>query len=216
MPGGDRLLFTYRVLAESALLALSLSTDIFVAFIAYGADGVRVSRGARLVSALVCTAIFAASGLLGAAAGPLVAPAAAKAVGFLALCAVGLSRVFDGAVKAAIRRFRAAKSTKACIKRACIEREGSGARHSGELSLRESAFLAVAMSVDGAAAGFGVGACGGGIALTTAMSMAFCLAAIALGVKLGGVLHGTKLARGRSMSAAGGLALLALAVWKLA
>jgi putative sporulation protein YtaF len=205
-------------LAESALLALSLSSDIFVAFIAYGADGVRVSRGAGLVSALVCTAIFAASGLLGAVTGPLVAPAAAKAIGFLALCAVGLSRVFDGAVKAAIRRLRlrSEKIPKARVKHARTERESSDARRGYDLSLRESALLAVAMSVDGAAAGFGVGACGGGIALTASMSMVFCLAAIALGVKLGGALHGTKLARGRSMTAAGGLALLALAVWKLA
>jgi putative sporulation protein YtaF len=205
--------FTYGGFAGSALLALSLSVDIFVAFVSYGGCGIRVSRRAALVSASVCAGIFFAAGRLGALLGPLAPGGAAKAAGFLSLLAVGLLRIFDGEIKTALRHLRRRPPK---LLEVCADPGRADLDSGGELSPRESALLAAAMSFDGAAAGFGVGAGGDGAALTAALSFVFCLAAVALGLRLGKALCGTRFLRGRSMTAAGGLALLALAFRRLA
>jgi putative Mn2+ efflux pump MntP len=220
------LFITYRSFIESALLALSLSADIFVAFAAYGGTGMRVPRRTALSSALICSGIFIAFGLIGTLVCPAVPAGVSKAIGFFTLFVIGLMRIFDSSVKAFIRKL---KRRPGKIIEVYADPQKADLDLGGELSPREGALLAAAMSLDGAAAGFGTGAAAcksaavagapalcGGVMLTAVLSFFFCITAIALGFLLGQKLKGTRAGAVIDMSAAAGLTLLALAFWRLA
>lgn len=210
--------FTYRSVVEAALLALSLSTDLFVAFIAYGGRSIRVSRHTALVTSVVCTGIFLLFGLAGCFVSPLLNAGAAKAIGFLTLFIIGLARIFDGTVKALIRRGLPHRQLKlramglSILLEVYADPEAADLDSGGELSMREGALLAAAMSFDGAATGIGAAAGGVSVTITAALSFLLCIASIAGGLRLGKYLSGKTPV---DVSVIGGVLLVVLAITRL-
>jgi putative sporulation protein YtaF len=211
-------LFTPRGLLEACLLSLSLSVDIFVAFLAYGARGMRVPKRSVAVTAGLCTLIFLVFALVGAGTQALIPARLARTVSFCVLFLLGATRVFDAAVKAAIRRGKMNKKVRFqalgihFLLEVYADPETADLDAGGELLMPEAALLALAMSLDGAAAGFGAGAGGGAVGIMTLCSAAFCLAALLAGLRLG------KFVAGRSpvdIAPAGGVMLIALAFLRL-
>lgn len=213
-----RLQLTYRGIIEAALLALSLSTDLFVAFVAYGSREIRVPSRTAFVTSLVCTGIFLLFGIIGCFASPLLPESVGKTIGFLTLLAIGVIRIFDGTVKALIRRGLPKRQLKlralglSILLEVYADPETADLDQGGVLSIREGVLLAVAMSFDGAATGIGAAAGGVSVTLTAILSFLFCGAFIALGLKLGKFLSG-KLPV--DMSVIGGALLVILAVTRL-
>lgn len=91
-------------LAESLLLVLALSMDSFVASFAYGTNHIRIPLSSTIVISTVCSAILGLSLLAGVLIRPFVPGELVKAVCFFILLALGLVKVFDSSLKAAIRR----------------------------------------------------------------------------------------------------------------
>ena len=210
--------FFYRSVLEAALLALSLSTDLFVAFIAYGGRDIHVPRRTALVTALVCTGIFLLFGLVGCFISPLLPNGVNRAIGFLTLLLIGFIRIFDGAVKALIRRGLPRRQLKlramglSVLLEVYADPEMADIDSGGVLSVREGMLLAAAMSFDGAATGLGAAAGNISVAITAALSFLFCIAAIAAGLRLGRFLSGKTPV---DTSVIGGTMLIALAITKL-
>lgn len=210
--------FTFRSVIEAALLALSLSTDLFVAFIAYGGRNIHVPRRAALVTSLVCTGIFLLFGLVGCFATPFLPNGVEKAIGFLMLFIIGIIRIFDGTVKALIRHGLPRRKLKlramglSILLEVYADPETADLDSGGVLSMREGALLAVAMSFDGVATGIGAAAGGVSVLLTAAISFVFCIISITVGLRLGRFLSG-KLPF--DMSVIGGALLVILAVTRL-
>ena len=210
--------FTYCSALEAALLALSLSTDLLVAFIAYGGRDIRVPARTTLVTSLVCTGIFLIFGIVGCFASPLLSKSAGKAIGFLTLLIIGLIRVFDGTVKELIRRglphrqLRLRAMGLSILLEVYADPETADRDCGGELSVHEGALLAAAMSFDGAASGVGAAAGGVSIILTAAVLFILGLAFTAGGIRLGKFLSGKSPA---NMSVIGGILLIALAAMRL-
>jgi len=191
-----------------------LSSDIFIAFFAYGVRGIRVPRRTLLVTASVCAGVFLLFGSVGFYFTPFLPAGIGKAFGFITLLIIGLIRVFDSAVKALIRRGLPKRRIKglSALLEVYAAPESADVDAGGELSVREGVLLAAAMSFDGAAAGLGAAAGNISVSLTSALSFLFCVAAIYAGQRLGRYFTDKVPA---DLSAIGGVLLIVLAFTKL-
>ena len=196
-------------LIHPAALALAVSTDVFVGFCTCGGRNIRLKRGTAIVSALACALIFLAFGLIGSLASPLVPDRLEALVGFACLLLIGLTRIFDRAFKAILRRFR---QRLAMVFKLYAEPELADLDSGGDLSLREGVLLASATSIDAAITALGSGLAVTQVVAASVFSIGFAFAAVVLGVWLGRYLSG-KLPV--NVSVLGGVILIVLAVLKL-
>ena len=194
---------------HGAALALAVSTDVFVGFCACGGRNIRLTRHTAVVSAATCCAIFLIFGLIGSFITPFIHDSVEVYIGFTALLIIGLTRIFDRAIKAAIRRFRQRLSI---FFKVYAEPELADLDSGGELSVREGILLASATSIDAGIAALGSGLSCANVIASSAFTLIFSFAAVTLGVHLGRYLSG-KLPF--DVSVAGGVILIVLAVLKL-
>ena len=194
---------------HGAALALAVSTDVFVGFCACGGRAIRLTRHTAVVSAVMCAVIFLVFGLIGSILTPFVHDSVEVYIGFTALLLIGLSRIFDRAIKAAIRRFRQRLSI---FFKVYAEPELADLDSGGDLSVREGILLASATSIDAGIAALGSGLNYANVAVSSVFTLVFSFVAVVLGVNLGRYLSG-KLPF--DVSIAGGIILIALAVLKL-
>ena len=184
----------FSSLGEALLLVFALSLDSLVAGIAYGAGGIKIPKLSLLILGGVSTLMLALSLCAGGLLGPLLPTEVVRVVCFLLLLALGVFKLFDSAVKAAIRRRGGCRFSFSALNLNFIfqvyaEPESADADHGGTLSPREALTLALALSLDGLAAGFGASLSGGGILETIVVSFLLGCGAIALGDFLGRRLH---------------------------
>jgi putative sporulation protein YtaF len=205
-----------RSALEAAALSLSLSLDVFVAFFLYGSRGIRVPKTSIFVAGFVCTAIFTLFAAFGQALRPFFPEKLAAAIGSAALLLLGCSRVFDYAVKSAIRKGAKKLKFKArgilFMLEIYADPDLADLDSGGELSTREAALVALVMSIDGAAGGFGAGSSGAQVILCSLFSALMCLLAIIVGRRLGEYLTGRTMT---DLSPAGGALLIALSIVNL-
>jgi putative sporulation protein YtaF len=208
-----------RDAVEAVVLAAALSADMFVAFLSFGDREVRVPALSLVIINLVCTGLFTVAHLGGAALSPLLPSGVCGAVCFMILAGLGLSRLFESAIRALIRRggggvgkvrFRAFRFNFLLEVRA--DRETAALGGGDVISPREAALLAAALSLDGVMAGVSAGA--DGVRLVIAAPAVLLLGAVAA---LGGLWFGRLLShRARAdISPAGGALLIAFAFAKL-
>lgn len=209
--------------AEAFLLAAALSTDAFVACFAYGAGRIRIPLRSMLVIVGVCTGLLAASLFLGALLQPWLPAGVTAGVSFAVLALLGAVKLCDSFLKAQIRR-RAARSAPLrkewrfslfslnVILNIYADPPAADRDASKTLSPGEAASLAVAMSLDGLAVGFGAGLGGAPHGLILLFSLLLSGAAV-----LGGSALGNRAASRcrRDLSWTSGLLLLLLAFLRL-
>lgn len=205
---------------ESFILVLALSVDAFVASFAYGANKIRIPFSSVLVINGVCTTILALSLCMGTLLRPLIRPEFSRIVCFIILLILGLLKLCDSTIKNCIRRKNAPLHKRVAFSFAHLSfilhvyanPEDADADDSKTLSPREAASLAVALSLDGLAVGFGAA-----IAQVNALQVtAFSLAAGTLMVLAGGML-GNRIARKVSLDLSwlSGVLLIVLGALKL-
>ena len=174
------------------MLIAAISIDTFFAFFSCGAQKMRVSPPSAFVVSAICTGVLLFAALLGAVFGNFVPDSIADAVCFATLFLIGLFRIFDSLLKARIRK--SADGRKKVRFRAFglhffleiyANPEAADLDACGTLSPKESALLAVALSFDGAAAGFGAGTSDFPFLIAAAISFLLGLAAVWLGLCLG-------------------------------
>lgn len=150
------------IIPEAAFLALSLSLDTFVAGLSYGSSKIRLPLVCAVTVSLVCSGVLCLSMLAGSLVRPFLSPIAARLICFLLLVCMGTLRILDQAIKSFLCRhdgfsrnfmFRALHFQ--FFLSVYADPCKADADASKSLSVPESVCLALAMSLDGAAAGFG-------------------------------------------------------------
>ncbi|MDR3311484.1 MAG: hypothetical protein LBS90_09115 [Oscillospiraceae bacterium] len=205
-----------RVLSAS-LIAVSLSLDLFCAFLSYGALKIRVPAASAALVVAVQTAAVLVAALFGSALAPLLPAAAVRTVSFCVLFTIGLIQLLSSGVKALIRRglsrkWRFSALGLRLVLEICADPEAADADGGGTLSLGEAATLALAICLDGTVIGLAAGADGGGTLLLASATLVFSALGAVLGLALGRAASRTK----RDISPFGGVLLIAVAIARLA
>lgn len=201
------------------LLVTALCLDAFTASLAYGVGKTKIPPMSALVISLVCTAILAASAGLGAAAQNIIPAGVSGVVSFVLLLIIGLVKSLEYFLKRMIsRRGNNEKRIKMklfdlnFVLTVYADTDRADLDQSKTLSVREALYLALALSIDGFAAGFGWGLTRINYIELILLSLASNLMAVALGYLLGKLL--TKITK-HDFSWIGGLILIVLAFTKL-
>ena len=183
---------SFATLAEALLIVTALSVDAFVSCFAYGASRIKVPFSSAMIINLICSAILTISLLLGGFIGNWVPSEITTAICFLLLLGLGLSKIFDSAVKALIRRHQAFQrdirfsiSHLGFILSIYANPEEADRDNSRILSPSEAVVLALALSLDGLAVGFGTGMTSTEPLLVIGLSLVSDLLCILLGCFLG-------------------------------
>lgn len=180
----------WNCLLHSIMFAISLSTDAFAASTAYGAGGIRIPWRSATVISVVCSAMLAGSLAIGSSLQGLLPSGSVRFICFILLCGIGVMRLFDSVLKEYIRRHQKLDMQFATnhlhfMLIVYADNENADVDHSKELSPREAATLAVALSLDGLAVGIGAALTGIGVMIPTLVSLLLTAAAIPLGCMLG-------------------------------
>lgn len=170
---------------EAAVLAMSLSVDAFAVAFAYGCKRIKIPAKSAYIINGICTGFTGLSFLGGRLLAPFISPAVAVGISFVILLAIGISKLRGGS---------------------------SGSGISECITTKEAAILAVSLSLDGFAVGFGAALLGfNGWAV-----VGFSLLANGAALRLGDVL-GNKAAKALpfNISWSTGVVLIGLAVSRL-
>ncbi|MCI8622725.1 MAG: sporulation membrane protein YtaF [Provencibacterium sp.] len=201
-------------------LVFALCLDSFVASFAFGAQQIRIPPLPAMMISAVCAATLGVSLLIGSLLRPFLPPGLCPAAGFSILLLLGVTRLLDSGIKNLIRRSQSGSArlqfhfmSFQCILRIYADNTAADSDHSQSLSCLEAAPLALALSADSLAAGFGAGiAETGSAAVMTALSFLAGLLLVGLGAVAGrAVAKRTDL----NLSWLSGAVLILLAVGKL-
>lgn len=204
---------------EAALLALALSIDALAAAFAYGNKKMKIPFSFAVVVGAVCSCFLALSLSLGKLCKPFISLELSRSLCFAILMFLGFIKLFESAIKAVIRRKRVLHSSFGFsfaslhfildIYADPIEADRD---LSNSLSLGEAVALAIALSLDGLAAGFGFSVSGGSVLPVVVISFMFGVIAIKLGELLG---HHLAKRSSLDLSCISGIILIVLALLKL-
>lgn len=204
---------------ESLVLVTALSVDAFVASFAYGTNKIKIPFRSVAVITLVCSAILAVSLSLGTLVRPYVPAHLAGVVCFAILFLLGIVKLCDSALKSMIRKSQGLHKKISFsalhldfILDVYANPENADCDCSKTLSPAEAAPLAVALSLDGLAVGFGAAIA----SVDPVQAVLFSLAANIIAVGFG-CFVGNKVAEKLSLDLSwlSGLLLMVLAFLKL-
>jgi len=204
---------------EALMIVTALSTDAFVSAFAYGGNRINIPFSSVLVVSIICSAILGVSLFFGALVSPFIPRHITSFACFLILFMLGMIKIFDSTVKALIRKqsslqkdFRFSAFNLKFVLRVYADPREADLDSSRILSPAEAGYLAIALSADGLAAGFGAGLTEADHVLIVLLSLLFSAAAMMLGA-----CAGKKIAKklALNLSWMGGLLLIALGVTKL-
>ena len=149
-------------ITEAAAIASALSVDAFAAGLAYGSKRIRIPLSSVFVIALVCSAVLGGFLWAGAAAGLVIPQSLQRGICFLILFGLGLGKFSEGLIRSAVRKrgwldgsMRFSLFHLRFVLYVYADPEAADIDHSKTISVPEAASLALALSLDGAAVGFG-------------------------------------------------------------
>ena len=154
--------FTLLAILEAALLASSLSLDAFTAGFAYGANKTKIPMLSAQIINVVCSAIMGLSLFAGAILKPYLPQGLTLAVSFAILFIIGLTKLLDSVTKSIIRKHsnlhKKINGSLFHIKFVLslyADPEAADIDDSKSISPSEAVLLALSLSLDGIAVGFG-------------------------------------------------------------
>lgn len=177
---------------ESILLVTALSIDAFVASIAYGTNKIKIPFLSVITINIVCTSLLGVSLYLGSMVRELVPGNIMGYIGIIILLILGIYQLFEGVVKNLIHKhleedkkvnfqlFNFKFVLEVYVDE--IKADFDGSRR---LNAKEALALAVALSMDGLAAGFGTALGNVNYAQVLLASLFFHMGAVWLGVWVG-------------------------------
>lgn len=209
---------------ESILLASSCALDAFAASFAYGTKGIRIPWLSNQIINLICSGILGFSLWAGASVRRFLPDWVTLTAAFAILFLIGLSKLSDSVIKALIRRYtkhngkgvrkrvRFSMFSVRFILSIAADPEEADVNENKIISPAEAAALAVSLSLDGLAVGFGAAFGNASILTVVIASLIANMLAVFAGCRIGG-----KLARRLpfNMSWLSGVILMGLAVSKL-
>lgn len=147
---------------EALFIALALSLDAFVACFSYGACKIKIPLASVLVIDAICSLSIGASFLIGTLLKGFIPGQVTSAVCFILLFFLGMTKLLDGITKSLIQKYGAISSNikfSFCNFRFVLSLyanpECADTDHSKTISPKEAVSLAIALSLDGLAAGLG-------------------------------------------------------------
>lgn len=206
-------------LLEALVIALALSMDAFVASFSYGAAKIKIPFTSVLVIDAVCSLTIGATLFIGSLVRNYIPDWLTTTVCFSLLFLLGLVKLLDGITKSLIKKYGAISSNikfSFCNFRFVLnlyaDPECADVDHSKTISGKEAASLAIALSLDGCAVGFGAA-----LGNVNGLAVFLCSLAVEALAVLGGAALGNKAAKKLSFNASwlGGCLLLVLAFLKL-
>ena len=209
---------TLPSLLEAFLLVAAVSLDSFVASFAYGTNKIKIPPLSVAVISVICSGMLAVSLFFGSLLRDYVPEAVTKGICFTILFLLGVVKLFDSAIKMRIRKHKIDRQMKfsflslQVILNVYADPEKADIDRSKVLSPLEAVSVAVALSLDGLAVGFGAGLAN--IAFFQAVIICLLFSAVTVGI---GSLLGRKLAEKTNLNLTwvGGVLLLVLAFLKL-
>ena len=211
--------FPLVTILEALMLASALSMDTFVAGLAYGSNNIKIPMLSVQVINLVCSAILGVSLLVGTLIRPYIPAWLTMAICFVMLFVLGIVKLLDSAIKSLIRKHSGLKKeikfsmfNLKFILKLYADPEDADVDASRSISPMEAVSLAIALSLDGLAVGFGAA-----LGNVNGLTVFLCsLVTNALGIMLGCYV-GLKIARKIpfNLSWLSGALLIVLAVLKL-
>jgi len=215
----------FAMIFESFLISASCSLDAFAASFAYGTKKIRIPVLSNIIISLICSAVFGLSLWAGSLVREMIPDALTVAIAFGILFIIGLVKLLDSVTKSIIVRYnrRWGKDLRQEFKFTLLNfsfilhlyanPEAADVNENKIISPAEAAVLAVSLSLDGIAVGFGAALGNVNIGAVIVISLAANIIAV-----LAGSLWGNKLSHKLpfNMSWASGLILVGLAFSKLA
>ncbi|GAA0106606.1 sporulation membrane protein YtaF [Paraclostridium sordellii] len=177
---------------ESLILVLALCIDTFVAGIAYGTDRIKIPLSSNIVITTVCSLFLALSLSLGSLLKEFMSPSFASILSFALLFSLGILRLFESFFKSYIQNFSstgAPLTFKLFDFKFVLEIYANETKadydKSKTLTIKESVYLAVALSIDSIAVGFGSSLVSFDFVQILLLSFTIGILALFLGVNIG-------------------------------
>lgn len=175
---------------ESILLVLSICIDSFVCSIAYGCNKIKVPIYSSMLISIICTLILGISLFLGNIFKVFIPINYCRFFSFFILLILGLYRLFEGVFKSILRKkYIDDKPIKLklfdFILLIYVDETMADIDNSKILSLKESIYLAIALSLDSLAVGIGASLAMKNYILTIILSLIINLLTIIIGVFIG-------------------------------
>lgn len=152
------------ILLEALGLVIALAIDEMICSFSYGANKIKIPMRSMLTINAIDTALLGIGLLFGTLVGQLIPLALTATLSFFILFFLGLSKVFDSAIKKIIRKknginknFNFSLFNLGFILTVYANPEKADADESKVLSPKEAVPLALALGLDGLSVGFGVG-----------------------------------------------------------
>ena len=149
-------------LLQAALIAMSVSIDAFAAAFAYGCKKIKIPVLSIFIINLICTGTIGLSYLFGSSLLQFIPGWLAVSLSFAILFILGIIKLFDSITKSFIRRhtqfnkqINLSVFNFKLILRLYADPESADVDVSKSISAREAAVLALSLSLDGFAVGFG-------------------------------------------------------------
>lgn len=156
-------LFSFSTL-EVLLLVTALSVDAFVASFAYGTNKIKIPFKSVAVISLVCSGILGFSLFLGNLVKPFLPSFLTTAICFIILFVLGVLRFSEASLKTWLDKSESSSQAISFkfldfnfLLRVYVDSTEADKDHSNVLTPGEAFSLAIALSVDGLAAGFSAG-----------------------------------------------------------
>ena len=166
------------LLLEVFILVVALAIDAFVCSFGYGANKIRIPFKSVLLINLVCTTLLAIGLVAGTFLGDCLPAAFTSWGSFLILFFLGVTKIFDSALKKLIRKhnginkhFQFSLFSLGFVLNVYANPEAADVDKSKVLSPKESIPLAFALGLDGLSVGFGVGIAAANIWAIICMSL---------------------------------------------
>jgi len=154
------LVFFYLI--GAAALAFSVSIDAFAAAFAYGCNRIKIPLISMLIINLICTATISLSFIFGTALSQFIPEWVAIGLSFTILLIIGITKLMDSITKTIIRKhadinkeIKLSLFNFKLILQIYADPESADVDESKSISAKEATVLAVSLSLDGFAVGFG-------------------------------------------------------------
>lgn len=202
---------------EALLLVFTLSLDAFVASIAYGTNKIKIPFVSIAIINITCSSLLALSLFLGSIVKRIIPGSVTLLISFLILMFLGIFYLFQSLIKSYIRKVSASNKEvqlklSDLIINIYIDETSADFDDSKNLSPKESIYLAVALSLDSLAVGFGSSLGGIDYVQVIFLSLFFGFLAIWLGLLIGRKLVAKS---NVNISWLSGIILIALAIMKI-
>ena len=185
----NHILFT---ILEAIIITIALSTDAFIASFAYGSNKIKIPFSSMQVISLICTGILGISLLLGTTLKPYFPGDLLKIASFLILLILGFIKLMDNIIKSIInkhtiidKQIRFSLLNINFILNIYANPKEADFDESKILSPKEALSLAIALSIDSLAAGFGVALGNINVFAIIICSLLFSMLAIKSGALIG-------------------------------